>query len=165
MDCSRRLSFTMFAPLTGNLFSLQLDGDCTVGGRIAYVPQNPWIQNLPLKENVLFGEAYDEDKYNATIDACALRFDLGILPKVHIPVLSKSSCVIVLPNHQTMCRGLPIVFTFGPLPVTLSLCEELTFQYKLAEWHTCALHFHEHIAAPTLHAGTAKLTCTKIYWC
>jgi ATP-binding cassette, subfamily C (CFTR/MRP), member 1 len=74
-------------------FSLQLDGDCTVGGGIAYVPQNPWIQNLPLKENVVFGETYDQDKYNATIDACALRFDLGILPKVHTPVLFQLRCL------------------------------------------------------------------------
>jgi ATP-binding cassette, subfamily C (CFTR/MRP), member 1 len=61
---------------------LQLAGEVHVGGQIAYVPQNPWVQNLPLRDNVLFGEPYDEEKYNATIDACSLRFDLGILPKV-----------------------------------------------------------------------------------
>lgn len=63
---------------------LQLAGEIHVGGQIAYVPQNPWVQNLSLKENVLFGEPFDEDKYNATIDACSLRFDLGILPKVSL---------------------------------------------------------------------------------
>lgn len=59
----------------------KLAGEVHVGGQIAYVPQNPWVQNLPLKENVTFGEPYDEEKYNDTIDACSLRFDLGILPK------------------------------------------------------------------------------------
>lgn len=63
---------------------LQLGGEMHVGGQIAYVPQNPWVQNLPLRDNVTFGEPYDEEKYNATIDACSLRFDLGILPKVLI---------------------------------------------------------------------------------
>lgn len=64
---------------------MQLAGELHVGGQIAYVPQNPWVQNLSLKENILFGEPYEEEKYNATIDACSLRFDLGILPKVSLP--------------------------------------------------------------------------------
>ena len=31
-------------------------GSMQVGGSISYVPQNPWLQNLSLKENVVFGE-------------------------------------------------------------------------------------------------------------
>ena len=56
-------------------------GAVQVGGTIAYVPQTPWVQNLTLKDNILFGLEYEEAKYNAVIHAAALELDLQILPK------------------------------------------------------------------------------------
>ncbi|GLC72909.1 hypothetical protein PLESTF_001308600 [Pleodorina starrii] len=56
-------------------------GSQQVGGRISYVPQNPWLQNLSIRDNVLFGEAWDENKYEAVIESCALTMDLQILPQ------------------------------------------------------------------------------------
>ena len=44
--------------------------------QIAYVPQQPWIQNATLKENILFGKELDADRMNQTIDSCQLRADL-----------------------------------------------------------------------------------------
>lgn len=38
-------------------------GSAETGGRISYVPQNPWCQNLTLRDNILFGLPYDDDKY------------------------------------------------------------------------------------------------------
>ncbi|GFR52364.1 hypothetical protein Agub_g14922 [Astrephomene gubernaculifera] len=56
-------------------------GGLHVGGSMAYVPQTPWVQNLTLKDNILFGLPYDEEKYKQVIHACALELDLQILPK------------------------------------------------------------------------------------
>jgi len=56
-------------------------GSCQLGGAVSYVPQNPWCQNLSLKENITFGQEWDEDKYNHVIHDCALELDLQILPK------------------------------------------------------------------------------------
>ena len=47
---------------------------------MAYVPQQAWIQNATLKENILFAKFYDDVKYRRTVDACALGPDLEILP-------------------------------------------------------------------------------------
>lgn len=55
------------------------EGHLKVGGTIAYVPQSPWVQNLSLRDNILFGMPYDEEKYKAVIHACALELDLKIL--------------------------------------------------------------------------------------
>ncbi|OQV17405.1 Multidrug resistance-associated protein 1 [Hypsibius exemplaris] len=54
-------------------------GDVTQKGSIAYVSQQAWIQNLTLKENILFGNPLDERRYQQVIDACALRPDLEML--------------------------------------------------------------------------------------
>ena len=47
---------------------------------IAYIAQIPWIENASIKDNILFGLPLDEDRYRTTIDVCALRKDLEMLP-------------------------------------------------------------------------------------
>ncbi|KAF0739342.1 hypothetical protein Ae201684_004911 [Aphanomyces euteiches] len=37
-----------------------------------------WIQNLTIRENILFGKPYDREKYNRVIEACALTKDLSL---------------------------------------------------------------------------------------
>ncbi|KAL6453230.1 MLT1 Multiple drug resistance-associated protein-like transporter 1 [Candida maltosa Xu316] len=49
-------------------------------GTIAYCPQNPWILNGTVKENILFGHKYDPEFYRKTIDACELVSDFKNLP-------------------------------------------------------------------------------------
>ena len=51
------------------------------GGAVAYVPQNAWIMNATLRENVLFGRADDEARFRAVVRACALTQDLEMLPQ------------------------------------------------------------------------------------
>lgn len=36
----------------------KLEGDINVKGKVAYVPQQPWMQNATLKHNVLFGKPF-----------------------------------------------------------------------------------------------------------
>ena len=48
-------------------------------GAISYVPQQAWIQNMTLRDNILFSKTYNRDKYEQVLDACALVDDLKIL--------------------------------------------------------------------------------------
>lgn len=48
-------------------------------GSVAYVPQQAWIQNATLRDNILFGEPYNEQKYCGVLEACALTADLEVL--------------------------------------------------------------------------------------
>ena len=48
-------------------------------GSIAYVPQEAWIQNLTLRDNILFGKRMDKKKYQRVLSSCALLPDLEIL--------------------------------------------------------------------------------------
>lgn len=47
---------------------------------MAYVPQEAWIQNATLMDNILFGKTLLHKKYKKVIEACALGPDLDILP-------------------------------------------------------------------------------------
>jgi ATP-binding cassette subfamily C (CFTR/MRP) protein 4 len=42
---------------------------------LAYAPQDPFIMDGSVKENILFGLDYDEDNYRGTVEACGLDVD------------------------------------------------------------------------------------------
>lgn len=45
---------------------------------ISYAAQSPWLRHQSIKDNILFGYPYDEQRYNDTIECCALRTDLDM---------------------------------------------------------------------------------------
>ena len=47
--------------------------------KIAYVPQQAWIQNMTLKNNILFGQKFNPTEYSKVIESCALKADLEML--------------------------------------------------------------------------------------
>ncbi|CAL8085482.1 unnamed protein product [Calicophoron daubneyi] len=58
----------------------RFNGRVNVKGSVAYVPQQPWIYNATLRDNILFLRPYDPARYKKVIDACCLTPDLEILP-------------------------------------------------------------------------------------
>uniref|UniRef100_A0A8C1DU58 ABC-type glutathione-S-conjugate transporter n=1 Tax=Cyprinus carpio carpio TaxID=630221 RepID=A0A8C1DU58_CYPCA len=55
-------------------------GAVSVKGSVAYVPQQAWIQNASLQDNILFGREKKESWYQRVLEACALLPDLDNLP-------------------------------------------------------------------------------------
>ncbi|XP_042293366.1 ATP-binding cassette sub-family C member 12-like isoform X2 [Sceloporus undulatus] len=55
-------------------------GTVAVDGSLAYVSQQAWIFHGTVRENILFGQTYDEQRYNYAIKVCCLRSDMDILP-------------------------------------------------------------------------------------
>ncbi|CEJ81616.1 hypothetical protein VHEMI01736 [[Torrubiella] hemipterigena] len=66
-------SGTLFRPEAASLFTRDDVQDTSV----AVVSQPPWIENTAIKENILFGNVYDETRYQRVIRACALEHDLA----------------------------------------------------------------------------------------
>ncbi|XP_055860701.1 multidrug resistance-associated protein 1-like isoform X2 [Biomphalaria glabrata] len=48
-------------------------------GTVAYVPQQAWIQNATVRDNIIFGKGFRERKYKMVVSACELERDFGIL--------------------------------------------------------------------------------------
>ncbi|KAI4897311.1 hypothetical protein NFI96_034019, partial [Prochilodus magdalenae] len=57
-----------------------LAGAVTADGGFAYAAQQAWILNSSLRENILFGREYVEEKYNTVLEACCLIPDVAELP-------------------------------------------------------------------------------------
>lgn len=57
----------------------KFSGLINVHGKIAYAPQQPWIQNATIRDNILFGRPFDEEFYKKVLNACSLRTDLEVL--------------------------------------------------------------------------------------
>lgn len=47
-------------------------------GGVAYASQESWVQNETIKENILFGAPFDEERYNKVILQCGLKRDLTL---------------------------------------------------------------------------------------
>uniref|UniRef100_A0A8D1I660 Multidrug resistance-associated protein 4 n=1 Tax=Sus scrofa TaxID=9823 RepID=A0A8D1I660_PIG len=68
---------SLLSAVLGELWPSQ--GLVTVRGRIAYVPQQPWLFPGTVRSNILFGKKYEKDRYEKVLKACALEEDWQLL--------------------------------------------------------------------------------------
>lgn len=57
------------------------EGTIEVNGIISYASQQPWIFEGTIRENILFTNSYDAERYHAVINVCALERDFEIFSK------------------------------------------------------------------------------------
>lgn len=69
---------SLMSALLGEMYSS--NGFVNIQGSMAYVPQQAWIQNATLRDNILFGSPVEESRFQAVVEACALAPDLKLLP-------------------------------------------------------------------------------------
>ncbi|KAJ7590652.1 multidrug resistance-associated ABC transporter [Mycena floridula] len=62
-----------FIPAPDSYYNLPREGG------VAYAVQESWIQNQSIKENILFGASFDEERYRKVLYQCALLPDLELL--------------------------------------------------------------------------------------
>ncbi|MQL75608.1 hypothetical protein Taro_007976 [Colocasia esculenta] len=51
-----------------------------IRGTVAYVPQVSWIFNATVRDNIVFGSAFNQSQYEKSIEVTALHHDLELLP-------------------------------------------------------------------------------------
>ncbi|ORX41111.1 hypothetical protein BD324DRAFT_613230 [Kockovaella imperatae] len=59
--------------------TMRVDPKTGLRNSVSYAAQTPWLQQQSIKDNILFGEKFDEDRYEATVEACALNPDFDML--------------------------------------------------------------------------------------
>ena len=70
---------SLLAGLLNQMHKLNESGKINIDGKIALVPQQAWIQNATVKNNILFNNSYNEELYKKVLKSCSLLPDLEIM--------------------------------------------------------------------------------------
>ncbi|KAG2214416.1 hypothetical protein INT47_000972 [Mucor saturninus] len=68
---------TLISAILGDNF--KVSGELVLRGNIAYVPQQPWIMNATVRDNITFGLKWDPIFYEQVLESCCLKQDLKVL--------------------------------------------------------------------------------------
>ncbi|KAG0200435.1 hypothetical protein BGX28_006514 [Mortierella sp. GBA30] len=68
---------SLLSAVMGEMY--KINGSVTIYGDLAYVPQQAWIVNATVRDNILFGKPFDQEKYDRIIYAAGLQPDLEVL--------------------------------------------------------------------------------------
>ena len=49
-----------------------IEGNLSIKGSIGYVPQEAWIFSGSVKQNIVFGQEFEKDRYGKVMKACCL---------------------------------------------------------------------------------------------
>ncbi|XP_067129909.1 ATP-binding cassette sub-family C member 4-like [Centruroides vittatus] len=69
-------------------------GEVSVKGKISYASQEAWVFNATIKENILFGEEYQEDKYTKILHITALEKDISLFPKGDLTIVGERGVIM-----------------------------------------------------------------------
>ncbi|XP_067135106.1 ATP-binding cassette sub-family C member 4-like [Centruroides vittatus] len=69
-------------------------GKVTVKGKIAYASQEAWVFNETIRENILFGEEYQEEKYKKVLHMTALEKDIRLFPKGDLTIVGERGVIM-----------------------------------------------------------------------
>ncbi|KAG6918643.1 hypothetical protein DXG01_012762 [Tephrocybe rancida] len=122
----------------------RVSGKFSFGGQVAYCPQSAWIQNASLRDNILFGQPYDEERYWHVIEGACLLPDLHVLPDADLTEIGEKG--INLSGGQKQRTLIPIIVDahVGKALFHGAILESLRKRGKTVILVTHALHFLSH---------------------
>ncbi|KAJ3174439.1 hypothetical protein HK101_010969 [Irineochytrium annulatum] len=124
----RTLSGSAMSPLTKRML--------TGPTPMAYVSQIPWLQNATVRENILFGTPFDANRYDAVIEACALKPDIDGLEYGDMTEIGERGVTLSGGQKQRICLA-RAVYSRAPfllLDDVLSAIDAQTARHIL---HSC----------------------------
>ena len=83
---------TLLSAIAGEVS--EITGTITFNGTLVYVPQTAWIFSGSIRENILFGQPFNETKYTVVLDACALTEDIQRFPDYDQTVVGERGAVL-----------------------------------------------------------------------
>ena len=83
---------TLLSAIAGEM--ADISGAITFQGTIVYVPQIAWVFSGTVRENILFGQPYDEHIYTRVIEACALTDDIQQFPNGDQTIVGERGVVL-----------------------------------------------------------------------
>lgn len=75
----------------------ELDIDCgqlTVNGTVSYASQEPWLFDATIRQNIIFIEPYDRERYYKVLEVCGLERDLKRLAAGDLTIVGESGACL-----------------------------------------------------------------------
>ncbi|XP_014221737.1 probable multidrug resistance-associated protein lethal(2)03659 [Trichogramma pretiosum] len=69
-----------------------VSGNVKVKGKISYVPQDAWVFNSSVRQNILFGQELDLQRYQRVVKACSLYKDFHQFPDGDQTIVGERGC-------------------------------------------------------------------------
>lgn len=77
------------------LRELEVDsGQLTVNGVVSYSSQEPWLFDATIRQNIIFTERYDPERYSKVVEVCSLERDLKLLPAGDLTIVGESGACL-----------------------------------------------------------------------
>jgi ATP-binding cassette subfamily C (CFTR/MRP) protein 1 len=83
---------SLIAALTGDMEIAS--GKVTWGTSYAVCPQQAWILNATIRENITFGTDWDEERYQRVVVAASLQRDFAILPRGDVTIVGERGVML-----------------------------------------------------------------------
>jgi ABC-type multidrug transport system fused ATPase/permease subunit len=74
---------SLLSAIIGEMYPVQEDTSIKINGQIGCCPQQAWIINASIRDNILIGRPYDPEVYKRIIYACALESDFAVYILAH----------------------------------------------------------------------------------
>lgn len=77
------------------LRELEIDsGELTVDGVVSYSSQEPWLFDATIRQNILFTESFDDERYQEVIRVCSLERDIRSFPAGDLTFVGESGACL-----------------------------------------------------------------------
>lgn len=70
------------------------EGTISYYGKVSYVPQVPWVFSGTVKENILFGLPFNEEKFQQIVDICGLTKDLAVFSNGDLTEIGQRGAIL-----------------------------------------------------------------------
>ena len=71
-----------------------IGGEISSDGKIGWVGQQPWVFSGTVRDNILFGEPFDPERYRMALQACDLNKDLQRFPDGDMTIVGERGIVL-----------------------------------------------------------------------
>ena len=97
-------------------------GHLRIKGQIGYVPQQAWVFSGSVRQNIVFGQTFEEERYNKVIKACALeqvKYTKAATSLIGIPITSLDASPL---SYRILVGAGPLRLLVGKLGIFLPIC-------------------------------------------
>ncbi|XP_078379983.1 ATP-binding cassette sub-family C member 4-like [Oculina patagonica] len=86
------------------------EGSLCIRGKIGYVPQEAWVFSGSVRQNIVFGQIFEQDRYDKVIRACCLEQDVELLPEGDLTLVGEKGVTLSGGQKARVCLARAVYY-------------------------------------------------------